>query len=74
VLSTDIVERVATGLLGPVFCCPCQTSHRAEAFEIILVLCFLIRIAKYTGMFEPWTGLLVPEIESVWEGVLTTEK
>ena len=58
-------------LLDPIF--PGKTEG-LQLFEIILVLCFLIRIAKYTGMFEPWTGLLVPEIESVWEGVLTTEK
>ncbi len=63
VLSTDIGERVATGM-GPARG-PRPTSYRAEACAMLSVLRFMIRLAEYTAMFEPWTGLLVSDSESV---------
>jgi hypothetical protein len=63
VLSTDIGERVATGM-GPARG-SCPTSYRAEACAMLSVLRFLIRLAEYTDMFEQWTGVLVSDSESV---------
>jgi hypothetical protein len=63
VLSTDIGERVATGI-GPVRGPP-PTSYHAEACAMLSFLRFMIRLAEYTGMIEPWTGSLVSDSESV---------
>ena len=62
-LSMNHGERVATGM-GPARG-PRPTSYRAEACGILSFLRFLIRVAEYTEMVDPWKGKIVSDSESV---------
>ena len=63
VLSTNHGERVANGM-GPARG-PRPTSYRAEACGMLSFLLFLIRVAEYTTMVDPWHGTVVTDSESV---------
>ena len=62
-LSTNHGERVAKGM-GPARG-PKPTSYRAEACGMLSFLRFLLRVAEYTTMVEPWKGKIVSDSESV---------
>jgi hypothetical protein len=62
-LSTAQGIQVATGM-GPVRG-PTPSSYRAEAYGLLSILRFLIRIAEFTNKFEPWVGVLATDSQSV---------
>ncbi len=62
-LSTDQGVQAATGM-GPVRG-PRPTSYRAEAYGLLSILRFLIRIAEFTGKVDPWMGILATDSQSV---------
>ena len=62
-LSTPQGERMATGM-GPARG-PRPPSYRAEAYGMLSILRFLIRVAEYTSTVEPWTGSIVTDSHSV---------
>jgi hypothetical protein len=71
VLSTDRGDRLAFGK-GPVRGYH-PTSFRAEGVGLLSLLRFLIRIAKYTMMHEPWTGTVVTDSKSLLNVLLGTD-
>jgi hypothetical protein len=44
---------------------PRPSSYRAEGYGLLSILRFFIRLAKFTGQFDPWTGILVTDSQSV---------
>jgi ribonuclease HI len=56
-------QRVASGM-GPASGSS-PTSYRAEAYGMLSILRFLIRIAEYTGMKFPWTGVIGTDSQSL---------
>jgi hypothetical protein len=63
VLSSDRGDRLAFGA-GPVRG-QRPTSFRAEGVGLLSLLRFLIRIAEYTMMHEPWTGIVATDSQSL---------
>ena len=63
VLSTLRGERLATGM-GPARGRLPQ-SYRAEAYGMLSLLRFLLRIKEFTVMHEPWVGILATDSQSV---------
>ena len=62
-LSTAQGLQAATGM-GPARG-PRPSSYRAESYGLLSILRFFIRIAEFTGMVEPWQGVLVTDSQSV---------
>ncbi len=62
-LSTAQGIQAATGM-GPA-CGSHPSSYRAECYDLLPILRFFIRIAEFTGMVEPWQGVLVTDSQSV---------
>ncbi|KAI2507325.1 hypothetical protein MHU86_7161 [Fragilaria crotonensis] len=63
VLSSLNGERLAFGN-GPVRG-RIPHSFRAEAYGLLSLLRFLIRVKEFTGMHEPWVGVLATDSQSV---------
>lgn len=63
VLSSLNGERLAFGR-GPVRG-RMPHSFRAEAYALLSLLRFLIRVKEFTGMHEPWVGVLATDTQSV---------
>ena len=63
VLCTDQGVQAATGM-GPARG-PRPSSYRAEAYGLLSILRFLIRIAEFTGTIDPWHGTLATDSQSV---------
>ena len=57
------VLQVATGK-GPARG-PRPSSYRAEAYGLLSILRFFIRLAEFTGRLEQWEGVLVTDSQSV---------
>jgi hypothetical protein len=49
------------------------TSFRAKGDGLLLLLRFLIRIAKYTMVHEPWTGTVVTDSKSLLDALFGTD-
>ena len=62
-LSTNQGESVTTGM-GPVQGTRPQ-SYCAEACGMLSFLWFLIRVAEFTAMLDPWNGQIVTDSQSV---------
>jgi hypothetical protein len=56
-------DRLATGM-GPALG-RSPHSFRAEAYGLLSFLRFLLRIKEYTGMHDPWMGILATDGQSV---------
>lgn len=56
-------DKVATGM-GPARG-PRPSSYRAEAYGLLSILRFLIRIAEFTKQTTPWKGILATDSQSV---------
>lgn len=63
VLSSVGSERLAFGM-GPARG-RSPHSYRAEAYGLLSFLRFLIRVREFTGMHEPWVGILATDSQSV---------
>jgi hypothetical protein len=57
-------ETVATGM-GPAHGGGKVTSYRAEAYGMLSILRFLIRMAEFAEMQLPWTGVIATDSQSV---------
>jgi hypothetical protein len=68
IISNDIGERTASGM-GPATGSR-PNSFRAEAYGMLATLCFLTRLAEYTGYHEPWVGILATDSQSLLDTVL----
>jgi hypothetical protein len=66
-ISTDIGERVAKGM-GPARGAA-PDSFRAEAYGMLATLCFLKRLAEFTGQHEPWAGVLATDSQSLLDTI-----
>ena len=55
---------VASGM-GPARGGGCVTSYRAEAYGLLSLVRFLIRIAEYTEMQLPWIGIIATDSSSL---------
>ena len=62
-LNTGDGFQVATGM-GPARG-PRPSSYRAEAYGLLSILRFFIRLAEFTGMVEPWDGVLATDSQCV---------
>ena len=62
-ISTHLEERAATGM-GPSRG-EAMDSYRAECSGMLSFLRFLIRLAEFTAMFEPWCGVLGTDSQSL---------
>jgi exonuclease III len=71
VLSTDRGVRLVFGK-GPVRGYH-PTSFRAEGVGLLSLLRFLIRIAQYTMMHEPWSGTVVTDSKSLLDVLFGTD-
>ena len=66
-VSTFLEERAATGMgpsRGSV-----MDSYRAECSGLLSILRFLIRLADFTSMFEPWIGVIGTDSQSMLDRV-----
>lgn len=45
-------------------------SFRAKAYGMLATLCFLTRLAEFTGSIEPWVGILATDSQSLLDTVL----
>ena len=72
VLSSLNHERLAFGM-GPVHG-RSMNSYRAEAYGLLSILRFLIRIKEYTGMHDPWVGVLATDSQSVLDTLQVGDK
>jgi hypothetical protein len=61
--STDHGVQAATGM-GPARG-PRPSSYRSEAYGVLSILRFLVRIAEFTGKVDPWHGVLATDSQSV---------
>ena len=62
-MSDDAGTRVAMGR-GHVRS-PTPYSYRAECYGLLSILCFLKRLAEFTGQWEPWNGTLATDSMSL---------
>lgn len=69
IISTDIGERCCAGM-GPV-CGAHPDSFRAEAYGMLTVLCYLGRLAEFTGQTTPWVGVLATDSQSLLDSIST---
>ena len=71
-VSTYLEERAATGM-GPSRGAV-MDSYRAECSGLLSLLRFLIRLADFTTMFEPWTGVIGTDSQSMLDRVFKKTK
>lgn len=62
-LSTDQGVQAATGM-GPARG-PQPSSYRSEAYGLLSLLRFLVRLAEFTNMVDQWDGVLAKDSKSV---------
>jgi hypothetical protein len=60
-------ERVASSM-GPARCAKFD-SYRAECTGMLSILRFLIRIAMFTNMEDPWRGLIGTDSQSMLDSL-----
>ena len=70
-ISTHLEERAATGM-GPSRG-EAMDSYRAECSGMLSFLRFLIRLAEFTAMFEPWCGVLGTDSQSLIDRLFQKE-
>ncbi len=66
-LSDDRGERVATGM-GPARGAT-ASAFRAEAFGMLAVTRFLMRLGEFTGHFDDWNGIMATDSQSVLDTI-----
>jgi hypothetical protein len=66
-ISTDLGERCVEGM-GPVRGAH-PDSFRAEAYGMLTTLCYLSRLAEYTGVVETWSGVLATDSQSLLDAI-----
>ena len=66
-MSDDRGERVATGM-GPARGA-LASVNRSEAFGMLAVTRFLIRLGEFTGQVEEWQGILATDSQSVLDTI-----
>ena len=67
-LSTDNGERAASGM-GPVGGSKQQPYYRSEAMAMLSVLCFLHRLAEFTGKHDQWHGIIATDSQSLLDSL-----
>ena len=67
VVSSLTGERLATGM-GPVRGRRLH-SYRADAYGLLSLLRFFIRVKEFTGMHEPWQGLMATDSQGVLDNL-----
>ena len=72
VISTSDGQRLAYGM-GPARGRTIH-SYRAEAYGLLSLLRFLVRIKEYTGMHEPWVGIIATDSKGVIDTLQTGDK
>jgi hypothetical protein len=67
-MSTDIGERCAYGM-GPARSAS-PHAYRSESYGLLSLLCFLRRLAEFTGKHDPWFGIVATDSQSLINTVL----
>ena len=67
-MSTDIGEKCAYGM-GPARS-SAPHAYRCESYGLLSLLCFLKRLAEFTGYHEPWHGIVATDSQSLIDTVL----
>ena len=67
-MSTDVGERCACGM-GPARSAS-PHAYRSESYGLLSLLCFLRRLAEFTGKHDNWTGIIATDSQSLVVTVL----
>ncbi|KAI2506424.1 hypothetical protein MHU86_8050 [Fragilaria crotonensis] len=62
-MSTDLGERCAKGM-GPARSAS-PHAYRSESYGLLSLLCFLRRLAEFTGKHDPWFGIVATDSQSL---------
>jgi hypothetical protein len=67
-MSTDLGVRCARGM-GPARSAA-PHAYRSESYGILSLLCFLRRLAEFTGQHDQWVGIVATDSQSLVDTVL----
>ncbi|KAI2501761.1 hypothetical protein MHU86_12681 [Fragilaria crotonensis] len=70
VMSTDLGNRCACGM-GPARSAS-PHAYRSESYGLLSLLCFLRRLAEFTGKHDQWVGIIATDSQSLVDTVLQT--
>jgi hypothetical protein len=67
-ISTDRGDRCARGM-GPASS-PSPHAYRSESYGLLSLLCFLRRLAEFTGKHDQWFGIVATDSQSLIDTIL----